>query len=137
MFGILMAFGLVSMSFGLHPYFIEKIDEQIQYVKEVVAELDDLKKKGKLHHRGKALLVEGKDFLEFAEKVKKSSSEDCKYAVRDVMSDDDNRDKYHYFIWSESEGNMGCMPLRPFAENVRKFRKGLYHEMTNYSVIIK
>ena len=92
-FGILMAFGLVSPILGYN--FLENVDEKIQYVKEVVAELEDLKEKGELPYEAKEYLHQGKLFLEFAEKVKQTKEEKCEYAIRKVMSDGDNKDKYH------------------------------------------
>lgn len=125
MFGILMAFGIVSVSVALPPRLVERIDDQIQYVKEVVAELEDLKKQGKLPYEAKEYLQQGKDFLEFAEKVKQETEEDCDRAVQNVMNDGDNRDKYHYYVWAESRSGFGCMSLQFFTEGVRKAKKGL------------
>ena len=127
-FVVLAVFGLVSVSSAYELDEMQKSGEK--YVKVAVEELDVLKKQGKLHPRGKELLLEGKDFLEFVEKVKQSPNENCFYAVQDVMSDYDNKDKYHYYVWSDTSNR--CMDLRAFAENVRKFRKGLYREITNY-----
>lgn len=126
MFGILVAFGLVSVSFAYELSEVKK--GEVEGVKEIVAELERVKKQTYNNYIGEAgeyALSSGKNFLEFIEKVKQSKATDCKYAVREVMSDGDNKDKYRHYIWSESEGNMGCMPLHPFVEEVREAKKWL------------
>ena len=126
-FGIFMVVGLVSSTFGYS--FLEEVDEKIQYFKESVVELENLKGKGKLSYTNKQLLLEVKVFLEFAEKVKQShkkDKKDCFSAVSDVLSDDDNRDKYGNYFWANSVRNeAGCLNIRYLAEDVRKLRKSL------------
>lgn len=120
---LFMVCGLaVSVSVAYELTEMEK--SGVEYVKAVVAELERVKKQrynNYIGDNGEHTLLSGKKFLEFVEKVKQNHNENCFYAVRYVMNDGDNWDKYHNYVWSDTSDR--CMNLRPFAENVREIKK--------------
>lgn len=73
--------------------------------------LEDLEKNDLLPSvSGDSALKEGRLYLEFVEKVKQSDKE-CKDAIWDIMDDDNNKDKYQYYLWADASFmSRGCMP---------------------------
>ena len=121
MFVVLAVFGLVSVGFGYELSEVEK--GELESVKEIVAELEDLEKNGKLPYEGKSPLREGKLFLEFVEKLKQSSEKDCYRARVDVMRDLDNEYRYRYHTWSNTNGrNFRCFDLGVFIDDMKETR---------------
>ncbi len=118
---LLMVFGAVSVSFAYELTEVEK--GELEGVKKIVAELEDLKKNGKLPYEGKSPLYEGKLFLEFVEKLKQSPEKDCYRARVDVMRDLDNEYRYRHRTWSDTNGrNFRCFDLGVFIDDMKETR---------------
>ena len=121
---LLMVFGAVSVSFA---YDLSEYDlERVQYVKNKVEYLEELEKNKALNLDGERALKEGRLYLEFAEKLKQSKQKECMYAVRDVIGDDDNKERYRYgrygYRWSDTSSGeyFRCLSIMDFNENLKK-----------------
>ncbi len=100
----------------------------VEYAKAVVAELEKVKKQGYNNYigtDGESALIEGKEFLDFAEKMKKSKETRCEYAVSEVRSnDEDSEYRYRYYSWA-SLTPKDCLSLELFVMKVKDTKRWL------------
>ena len=138
MFGILMAFGLVSVSWAVSGYILEDLENKTQFVKNKVEYLEDLEKNGLLPSvSGKSALKEGKLYLEFVEKVKQSDKE-CMSAIYEIMSDDNNKDRYQYYLWADPNlKGQTCMTIKFWIDKLKEVEKDIKRNCERYDAFIR